>query len=281
MAEKAAGPSGTDWTQPEIDLVVSDYFLMRSKYLRGESFVKARHYEAMVNATGRTKGSVEAKYMNISATLERLSLPWVKGYVPRHNVQGALLSAVEAYVAREWDDDTVHQPVAHGVEEAAPLFLEQAPDLGEPLVSQNAQLERIARKFDPALRDARNRKTGHAGEKRAFASEVARLTAEGRPDLARKVKWISQDLRDGAGYDILSYDHSGAERFLEVKTTVGHKRTPFYLSRNEHDFAQEAADRFRIYRLYDWGAAPNAFMIAPPLERGLILEPTAYRASFN
>ena len=112
-------------------------------------------------------------------------------------------------------------------------------------------------------------------------SERARLTAHGRADLAKKIVWVAQEQGDGAGYDILSFEPNGEERFLEVKTTIGHQRTPFYLSSNERDFAQEAPDRFRIFRLYGWGTQPRAFLIKPPLESSLILSPTAYRASFS
>jgi len=273
-------PSGTDWTQSEIDLVVSDYFGMRLKFLRDEPFVKVRHYEGIMRETGRSKGSVERKYMNISAALERLSLPWLKGYAPNRNFQAALLKSVERYVAQEWNYDFIPAPARNEAREARQLFVEQPPELGEPLISNNPEMERIARRFDPALRDARNRKTGLAGEKCVYESEIAHLAAQGRSDLAKKVQWTSQELGDGAGYDILSFSRDGQERFLEVKTTIGHKRTPFFLSGNERDFADEEPERSRIFRLYEWGRAPKAFLIKPPLNNNLILEPTAYRASF-
>ncbi|HMN21292.1 MAG TPA: DUF3883 domain-containing protein [Ottowia sp.] len=273
--------SGADWSESEIDLIVADYFCMRDMWLRNEPFVKAHHYRAIMEETGRSKGSVESKYMNISATLERLSLPWLGGYAPLRNFQGALLRAVERYVEREWIDGVV--PERPGVQASLdePLFIETAPEIGALPVSSNPELERMARKFDPALRDERNRKIGLAGEQRVVESERARLARDGRPDLARKVKWISQELGDGAGYDIASFELDGSERFLEVKTTIGHKRTPFMLTRNEKDFAEEAGQRFRIFRLYNWGRAPGAFLIRPPLTSCLILEPAVYRASFG
>jgi hypothetical protein len=120
-----------------------------------------------------------------------------------------------------------------------------------------------------------------AGEETVFNSEIRRLKDAGRSDLARKVRWVSKEDGDGAGFDILSFDQSGEERFLEVKTTVGHNRTPFFLTRNEKDFAEEAAEYFRVFRLYEWGKEPKAFLIKPPLENNLILEPTAYKASFG
>lgn len=274
-------PAGTDWTQAEIDLVVADYFAMRAKQLRGESFIKARHYQAIAAVTGRSKTSVERKYMNISAVLERLSLPWLQGYAPLRKFQGALLVAVEHFVALEWDEWTIPADRQAPSSDLSEITLEAAPEPAGQTKSLNSELEQIARKFDPALRDARNRKTGLAGEKRVFESEIARLRNKGRADLASKVTWISQELGDGAGYDILSFDPEGQERFLEVKTTIGHKRTPFYLTRNERDFAEEAADRFRIFRVFDWGQAPKAFIIEAPLTNTLLLEPTAYRASIR
>lgn len=280
MAE-SSGVSGADWSESEIDLVVADYFRMRAMWLRNEPFVKAHHYRAIMEATGRSKGSVESKYMNISATLERLSLPWLGGYAPLRNFQGALLRAVERHVEQEWIEGLTPEPAGQQASFAEPLFIETAPEIGALPASSSPELERMARKFDPALRDERNRRIGLAGEQRVLESERARLARDGRPDLAGKVRWISQELGDGAGYDIASFEVDGKERFLEVKTTIGHKRTPFMLTRNEKDFAQEAGERFCIFRLYDWGRAPGAFLIRPPLTSCLILEPTVYRASFR
>lgn len=273
--------AGKQWGQAEIDLVVADYFDMRAKFLRGEHFVKARHYERIVEATGRTKPSVERKYMNISATLERLCLPWLRGYAPLRNFQGALLKSVESFVASEWNGEIVPDHKFDAFQEAEQIFIEAPPVRKEPIVSEHPELERIARKFDPALRDARNRQTGYAGEQKVLNAEISRLKHAGRSDLAKQVQWVSQDLGDGAGYDIKSFTTDGQERFLEVKTTVGHRLTPFFLSRNEKDFSDEASDRFRIYRLYDWGQQPRAFLIKPPLDSKLIVEPSVYRASFG
>lgn len=276
-----ASQAGQDWTQDEIDLVVADYFDMRDKFLRGEDFVKARHYERIIETTGRTKPSVERKYMNISAALERLSLPWLKGYAPLRNFQNALLKSVEHFVAQEWNGEIMPGGKNKEFDEEMEIYVEPAPQRSEPVVSDNPELERIARKFDAALRDERNRKTGYAGEKRVMSAEISRLKQAGRPDLAKRVQWVSQELGDGAGYDIKSYTVDGHERFLEVKTTIGHKRTPFFLSRNEKEFSDEASENFRIYRLYNWGQQPRAFLIEPPLESRLIVEPSAYRASFG
>jgi hypothetical protein len=102
-----------------------------------------------------------------------------------------------------------------------------------------------------------------------------------RPDLARKVRWVSQEDGDGAGYDILSFDLRGKERFLEVKTTVGTQTAPFYLTRNELSFSKECPEEFRICRLYDFSRKPKMFELAPPLEALVRLEPLSFVASFS
>jgi hypothetical protein len=86
----------------------------------------------------------------------------------------------------------------------------------------------------------------------------------------------------GAGYDVRSFDPaSGAERLLEVKTTYGCQRTPFWLTRNEKSLADERPDAFRIIRLYEFGQEPRLFRLRPPLEAVVRLETETWRAGFG
>ena len=142
-------------------------------------------------------------------------------------------------------------------------------------------MARLVKKFDPVERDFRNRSLGKAGEEMIFAFERQHLTALGREDLARKVRWVSQEDGDGAGYDIRSFDYKGSERLIEVKTTNGLQTTPFYLTRNELSFSKERPQEFRICRLYDFLKQPKMFELAPPIENLVRLEPLSYSASFS
>ncbi len=272
---------GSAWSDLAVELVVAGYFDLWTQNLQGRSPVKLHKYRELSEATGRSVKSVERKFQNISAVLERIGLPWLPGLAPLRNYQRALIAAVEAKVERFWNFDLPHRPTKLGVSDVVVLFPEQTPTIEQPIVSESPELERLARKFDPALRDLRNRKTGLLGEELVYHSEIARLTQTGRQDLANKVKWVSQEEGDGAGYDIRSFESDGTERFYEVKTTIGHRRTPFYMTRNEKDFAEEAPYNFRIFRLYEVGRSPRSFLIAPPLDSALILEPSVYRASFG
>lgn len=273
--------TGEDWNEQEIDLIVADYFAMRDMELRGESFVKTHRNAALQNLTGRSKGSIEFKHQNISAVLEALGQPWIAGYKPMRNFQRALLESVERFLQSRPMETALFLPQSNIVADQGVLFIGQAPQKIERPEESNPHLARLVRKFDPALRDERNRQLGKLGEERVFHSECARLAAAGRDDLASKVRWVAQEDGDGAGFDVLSFTERGDERFLEVKTTPGGEQTPFYISSNEKKFSEERQDAFRIFRLYDFARVPKAFEIAPPLESALILETANYKASFR
>jgi Protein NO VEIN, C-terminal len=143
------------------------------------------------------------------------------------------------------------------------------------------QLERLIRKFDPVERDLRNRLLGRAGEEFVLEMERKKLEKSRRPDLLKKIRWVSADEGDGAGYDILSFEPDGRERLIEVKTTNGAARTPFFISENECQRAAASAESWRLYRVHLFAQNPRIFQIAPPLKDVLHLRPDTWRASFS
>jgi hypothetical protein len=155
-----------------------------------------------------------------------------------------------------------------------------APEL-QPPSDRPWQLELLVRKFDPVERDLRNRSLGRAGEEFVLAIEKKKLEKFQRPDLLKKVRWVSADDGDGAGYDILSFEPDGRERLIEVKTTNGAARTPFFLSENECQRAAASAESWRLYRVHSFAQNPRIFQIIPPLNKVLNLRPDTWRASFS
>lgn len=194
----ADGATGTDWTDGEIDLIVADYFDMLRLQHAGQPFVKLDRNRALQTLVGRSHGSIEFKHRNISAVLRRLGSDWVQGYRPAENYQGALVAGVERYLDSRSDALSPTPAATTGMAEAGHLFIEPPPALADDTVEPEL-LSRLIRKFDPAARDARNRILGKLGEELVFHSERTRLAAEGRADLARKVRWVAQEDGDGAG----------------------------------------------------------------------------------
>jgi Protein NO VEIN, C-terminal len=268
-----------DWTDKELDLIVADYFSMLAAEIRRAPYDKTQHRQALMGLINRSNSSIEFKHHNISAVLQQLDLPWINGYKPRAHFQRSIVNAIDRYLSQH---PAAQHPeaLASDLGERPQLFIEPPPKLEVKIVRPEA-IQRLVRKFDPAERDFLNRKLGHNGEETVFQFERHRLRVLDRPDLAKKVRWVSQEDGDGNGYDILSFDHNGRERFLEVKTTVGSQTAPFYLTRNELSFSKERPKEFRICRLYDFSKAPKMFELAPPLDKLVRLEPLSFEASFN
>lgn len=273
---------GTPWTAHEVDLILADYFDMLRAELAGQAYVKSQHNAGLRQRVDRSRGSVERKHQNISAVLERLGLPWIRGYKPLANFQKSLVDAVDRFLIAHPDLDTTLPPARSAVfAESGSLFIEPPPVLAaDHRNSAEAVLEPLIRKFDPAERDRRNRELGWAGEELVFEHERALLFNSGRADLSQQVRWVSKELGDGAGYDIESFDLAGRPRLIEVKTTRGGKRTPFYLSENERRVSESRLDEFRLVRLFEFGQATKGFELRPPLINSVLLQPTGYKASF-
>ena len=270
---------GTDWQDDELDAIVADYFDMLEAGLAGRPYVKLRHSEALMARIGRTHRSVEFKHQNISAVLDELGMPWIPGYKPKRNYQNAIFDAIDRYL-------TVHPAVLV----ASPSPPQPLPSTGifvemPPLSADNEpvpeRLRRLVQKFDPVERDYRNRSLGRAGEEFVIDVEKRQLTDAGLPDLARKVRWVAAEDGDGAGYDVLSFSRKGDKRLIEVKTTNGSARTPFFLTRNECALANERPTDWQIYRVHLFAKEPRIFTINPPLENTVRLTPATWRASFG
>lgn len=277
MADEAK--IGTDWTDAELDVIVRDYFAMLDAELAGREYVKLKHSRALMAEIGRTHRSVEFKHQNISAVLEELGLPRIKGYKPKRNYQGAIFGAIDRYLSRH--PDVLERVPEHSQQTGSPdsIFV-PAPAPHHEEKPLPTGLYRLLRKFDPVKRDFHNRRLGKAGEEFVLGLERQRLVCADRVDLARKVRWVSAEDGDGAGYDILSFDQSGRTRLIEVKTTNGPAQTPFYLTRNERDVAAERPSEWQIYRVHLFARNPRIFPITPPLENTLNLRAEMWRASF-
>lgn len=277
--------SALPWTDTENDLIVADYFAMLGEEIAGRSFNKAEHRKALMPLLSeRTQGSVEFKHQNISAVMKGLGEVWIKGYKPAFNYQASLEDAVERWltVNPKWFDRSYNAPRLPGLADVTQIWIGPAPThSNQPEPTELEQMLRVARKFNVAERDERNRVLGRAGEECVLHYERANLSAAGRHDLADKVQWVSEDEGDGLGYDIASFEPDGRPRLLEVKTTNGWDRTPFYLSQNEVDVSNERRADWCLFRLWNFSVDPRGFELRAPLDEHVKLTAKSYQASFH
>lgn len=268
-----------DWTDWQNDLVVADYFDMFGRLKAGEKINRAERNRELQTLTGKSARSIESKRMNVSGVLIELKMEWMPGYAPYTRFQRSLVDAVERFLDHhaEWVNDSEK---AMALDKSLPLTEGPPPPRGTDPERVKPVLERIARKYNQAERDNKNRRLGTLGEEIIYNHERRRLTDAGYPKLAEKVEWTARDKGDGVGYDILSFRTDGAPRKIEVKTTNGSRTTPFFLTRTEREVSREEPDVWRLYRLHDLSSAPGLFVLPPPLEHSVRLEAENWRAHF-
>ena len=166
--------SNGPWTDEENDLIVADYFAMLADDIAGHRYNKAEHRRALLPLLNdRSEGSVEFKHQNISAVLKGLGEDWIPGYKPAFNFQMTLVDAVARWLEQhpDWLGRLPGTRPATGMREAAQVWIGPPPTLSnQPPPQELDQMLHIARKFDVAGRDERNRALGRAGEERVLVS---------------------------------------------------------------------------------------------------------------
>jgi hypothetical protein len=276
---------GSPWSRVEVEATVADYFAMLFADLAGEPYNKAAHNRALQKLlANRSQAAVELKHQNISAILLELGCVYIPGYKPRGNYQRLLQEVVTARI----EADTNFAMVASGAVEREALVTPIQDIRGilvEPPAASRVAEGAVARAYvrrpthcDYFEREARNRSLGLAGEEFVATFEARRLQAAGHVGLSNRVEHVSKTRGDGLGYDVLSFEPSGKERFIEVKTTAFGPLTPFYISRNELSFSQERAAQFVLSRVHEFRSAPKVFELKGSMKKNLQLEPMTYQA---
>ncbi|QUS55871.1 DUF3883 domain-containing protein [Pseudovibrio brasiliensis] len=269
-----------DWTDEENDLLVADYFEMLKLELQGQSFNKAARQRSLARSIPRSEKAIGRKQQNVSAVLEALGHLWNTGLSPAKHYQKSLKDTVQRHLDAQQQVDFLPAPETRlELDEEVEGYIAPPPSRATTIeLTKPRSTVRRAQKLDYAERDASNRELGQQGEAYVFQLEKRRLKAAGRPDLAEKVCWVSQEEGDGLGYDIRSYELDGSERLIEVKTTNGNRETPFYLSENELRFSKDEPERFVLVRVYNFSEGPSFFELRSPLEQGVSLKPAVYKA---
>jgi hypothetical protein len=101
---------------------------------------------------------------------------------------------------------------------------------------------------------------------------------EQRPDLAKRVEWISDTRGDGAGYDIASFNADASDRLIEVKTTGLGKSFPFMVTANEVRVSERQPQAYHLYRVFEFATRPRMYLLPGSLQISCDLEATQYRA---
>lgn len=82
------------WTIEELQHLVDTYFSMLEKEQAGLPYSKAEYNRYLQTKIERSRGSIEMKWMNVSAVLSERGMVYVKGYKPYPNYQKILQDVV-------------------------------------------------------------------------------------------------------------------------------------------------------------------------------------------
>lgn len=128
-----------------------------------------------------------------------------------------------------------------------------ATDNGRP---QKDNQHKVSPDFENKIK-----RIGSRGELIIFNYEKENLVKYGKPELAELVKDVSGE---NAGYDILSYNLDGTEKYIEVKSTVS--KPPvinFYITANELRKARELPG-YLVYIIFEVNTGkPKIFIFNP------------------
>lgn len=252
------------WTEREVEIIVSEYFNMLTAELTGKSYSKAEHRRYIIPLlNNRSEGSIEFKHQNISAVLINLGQLYIRGYLPRFNYQKILDDKVIEYLRM---NKSLENKFKAYVEKEIPCLnsnqfenlLVEAPPLSK-LSEPAPAYSKSPVKINYLEKEQRNTSLGMAGEDYILSYEKWNLSRKGKEKLSEQVRWISQEEGDGCGFDILSKNIDGTDKYIEVKTTTLSKETPFFFSRNELLFSQEKTLNYYLYRLYNFENTPKLF----------------------
>lgn len=131
----------------------------------------------------------------------------------------------------------------------------------------------------------RHKRLGEQGEKIVFHKEKEFLTDNKRPDLAERVKLISEgDV--SAGYDVLSYELDGSKKYIEVKSTSkpSSNGANFIITINEYNKAKKIKNYYLYVVFEAKSKKPKIWIIKNPLQyegRGLYLTPISFRVEIK
>lgn len=274
-----------EWSELEVEYIVSDYFSMLSEELIGNDFKKSEHNRTLQKILStRSKGSIEFKHQNISAVLVNLGQPFIKGYLPRYNYQKLLEDKVIEYLNRHKNLESTFRNFSEKPVELTtrPDFLKILVDppksdiIKEPIIPY----ARKPIKINYLEREQRNMSLGEAGEQLVVEYEKWKLTSIGKDKLADQVEWISKEQGDGAGFDILSKDERGKDKYIEVKTTKLSKETPFYFSKDEFEFSHEQRDKYHLYRVFNFEKDAKIFVRQGSIDSICQYYPVSFKGYF-
>jgi len=220
---------------------------------------------------------------NISAVLVGMGYPHLRGLSPLVNYQRSLVEAVVSYLSNRDSMDAVMEVELSKVSQLGPVGIVREYSAPSVVITDVLHGRKEARPYrrNYLEREAANRKLGLEGELAVVRHEQRLLQSLGRRKLADQVEHVAVTRGDSLGYDILSFDSKGREKYIEVKTTTYAIDVPFFVTQGEVRMSEVALDSYHLYRVFGFGTPRGAgfYRLAGDLHKTCRLEAVSYRAT--
>jgi len=140
------------------------------------------------------------------------------------------------------------------------------------------------KKVDFEKENRRNKKLGERGEIVVKIAEENYLKRLGREDLTKKIERVSQN-DDSLGYDVLSFEEDGTEKYIEVKSTKSRTGTANFLISDNQIRKSKSKVNFYIYVVFEANKKnPKIWRIKNPFNQPkskVKITPVSYRVVIN
>jgi hypothetical protein len=278
---------GSNWSRIEVEAAVAAYGEMLRLELLGTQFNKKQRNIALQGLIGRNAGSIEFKHQNISAILNNAGFPYIIGYKPRGNFQGLLEDVVTEQLLENPELNILAAAAVARQDFTSPGHADLLSIMVDPpngqigyagAATRVADARQLKTKRNYLEIEGRNAALGLAGEKLVMNYEHERLWRAGCRQLAERIEHVAVSQGDHLGYDILSFEESGRERLIEVKTTQFGPMTPFFATRNEVNVSIELADHYQLYRVFSFEKNAKLFALEGAIGSRCELTPTIFSA---
>ena len=159
--------------------------------------------------------------------------------------------------------DILDYPITESAEEIE-LNIADSPTITSKSKSNSNKI-RTKEGINYSEQQAISQKIGDRGEELVLRNEIEKIKQWGLPDeILSKVRRVSLE-SDDYGFDILSFDKDGNERYLEVKTTkTNGKNFSFILTKNEFEQAKKYGNKYSFVIVFDILNNPHIWYMGNP-----------------
>lgn len=259
------------------------YLAMLEAGVRGRVLGQADHFTALMDEFGElSEAVIRREFADTSAVLLQCGLPFLDVYPPAARPKRIVRRQLVRYLdgererlGRIWLGEEAVRRVSVPDE-----LIDMAGAWAPPPLDKDFRIEAFlaGRARFPTFggfqaREERFTALREAGCRFALAFERARLRAEQRDVLARRVRLLSPAERGETGYDLASFEAGGRERYIRVATTQYSRRFPFLLEPRALVASFRHGEQFYFYRVFHFCWDAKLFMIQGDLRESLRFMP--------